>query len=120
MPLRRLDPRVIADICDVVELKITEKVKSDFRSEMELMKNDMITEVMRAIVGMPRNLGTNDSYEEVVEDFEAVGSSGDDQRDRSGENRIGRLHRSGTRLSTSYQMEVSTLSSTLRPKDLID
>ena len=78
IPPRRLDSRVIQDLCDTMESRIIEKVKSDFRSEMELMKNDMIIEVMRAIAGMLRNLGTEDGYEEVAEDFEVVGSSGDD------------------------------------------
>ena len=42
---------------------------------MELMRND----IMRAIVGVIRILGTDDGYEEVVEDFEVVGFSGQDR-----------------------------------------
>ena len=63
------------------------------------MKNDMVTEIMRAITGVPQNVGTEYGYEEVAEDFEPAGSSGDDWRDRSGEDRTTRLPRSTTRFS---------------------
>lgn len=92
MAPRRLDPRVIADLFDTVEYRITKKVKSDFRFEMKLMKNDMVTEIMRFFVGVPQNVGTKDGSEEATEDFEPIGSSGDDQRDKSGEDITALLH----------------------------
>jgi hypothetical protein len=58
MPLRRLDLREIIDLCDVLETKISEKVRSDIRSKMELMKNDMVIHIMRDIAGLSRNVGT--------------------------------------------------------------
>lgn len=119
MPLTRLDPRVISDLCDIIESQITEKVKSYIRSEMELMKNDMVTEIMRTIDGIPQNVGTEDGYEEAAEEFETVGSSGDDRRNRSTEDRIARLPRLAAQFSNS-RMKVSTFSSTLKPENLID
>ena len=97
MPLRRLDPRVLVDLYDIVESRITKKVKSDFRSEMELMKNDMVAEIISVLTGIPWNVGTEDVYEEAAKEFEPGGSSGDDQRDRSGEDRTTRLPRSTAR-----------------------
>ena len=73
----KIGPRAIDDLCDAVEARISEKVRSDFRSELEMMKN----EVMRAIVGVLRNVGTEDGYEEAPEDFEVAGSSGEDKID---------------------------------------
>ena len=46
---------------------------SDLRN---MMKSDMIVEIVSALGGIPRHVGIEDSYEEVVEDFEVVGSSG--------------------------------------------
>ena len=88
MPLRRLDPRVIDDLSDVVEERILERVEADFRSEIEevkatfrfemaLMKSDMIIEIISAIGGVPQDTGTKDGYEEAVEDFEFARSSGE-------------------------------------------
>ena len=97
MPTRRLDPRVIAELYDALETKISEKVRSDFKSEMELMKNDMVVEIIRAIVGVPRNVGMENGYEEAVEDFETIRSSGranQDERPRG--NRVVQLDRSGS------------------------
>lgn len=34
MPLRRLDPGAIVDLCDAVESKIYDKVRPDVRSEI--------------------------------------------------------------------------------------
>ena len=33
------------------------------------MKSDMITEIISAIGGVPQKMGTENGYEEVVEDF---------------------------------------------------
>ena len=96
MSLRRLDPREIDDLCDVVETKILEKIRSDFISEMELMKNDIVTKIMRVISGVPRNVGVEDGYEEDVEDFEVVGSNCEDITDhleRPMGNRVGQFAR---------------------------
>ena len=92
LPPRRLDARAIADLCDAVELRIIEKIRLDFRFEMELMKNDMVVKTMRAIVGVPRNVGTKDGYEESLEDFEVFGFSDQDRTncvERSMEDRVG-------------------------------
>ena len=43
---------------------------------MELMKSDMIAEIVSALGGIPRHVGTKDGYEEVVEDFETTRSNG--------------------------------------------
>ena len=76
MPPKRLDPREIDNLCDIVEGKISENIRLDIRSEMALMKSDMIAEIVTTLGGVPRDVGTEESYEEVVEDFEATGSSG--------------------------------------------
>ena len=70
MPPRRLDPRVIDDLSDVVEERISKKVKKDFKSKMEvkatfrskmaLMKNDMIIEIISTIDGVPQHVGIKD------------------------------------------------------------
>ena len=120
---KRLDPRVIADLTDSVEERISKKVKADFKSEMILMKSDMITEIMSALGGIPGYMGTKDSYEEVVEDFEVVGSSGRgriDQVERTMGNRAGQFDRSGSQLKLKHKMEVSNFLGTLNPEDLID
>lgn len=54
MTPRRLEPREIDHICDVLETRISDKIRLDFRFEMELIKN----EIMRAITSVPRNVGT--------------------------------------------------------------
>ena len=76
MPPRRLDPREIDDLCDAVEGRISEKIRTDIRSEMALMKSDMIAEIVNALGGIPRLVGTKNSYEKDIEDFETIGSSG--------------------------------------------
>ena len=66
-------------------------------------------------------MGTKDSYEEVVEDFKVVGSSGrSDQVERPRGNRTGQFDRPGPQFKLKHKMEVSNFSSTLNPKDLID
>ena len=75
MPPKRLDPRAIVDLCDVVETNISEKVRLDFRFEIELIKN----EIMRSIVVVLRNVSTKDGYEESTEDFKFFRSSGEEK-----------------------------------------
>ena len=79
MPSRRLDPRAIDDISEVVEARISEKIRVEFRSKIALMKSDMIAEIVSALGGVPRHVGNEDGYEEVVEDFQVVGSTGDNR-----------------------------------------
>lgn len=43
------------------------------------MKNDIVTQIMRSIASVPKNVGIEDGYEEVVEEFKVVGSSGEDR-----------------------------------------
>ena len=81
MPPRRLDPREIDDLSDVVEQRISEKIRVVFRSEIALMKSDMIAEIMSALGGVPRHVGTEDGYEEVAEDFGIARSSSEDRTD---------------------------------------
>ena len=68
-----MDSRKINDLCDVVETNISKKVRLDFRFEIELIKN----EIMRAIIVVPRSVSTKDGYEESVENFKFVRSSGE-------------------------------------------
>ena len=42
MPPRRLDPKENDDLTDVVEQRILEKIREKLRSEIALMKSDMI------------------------------------------------------------------------------
>ena len=77
MPPRKLDPRKIDDLIDTMEERISElikaqieEVKANFRSEMMLIKSDMISEMESALGGVTRHVGTKYGYEEVVEDFE--------------------------------------------------
>jgi hypothetical protein len=122
MPLRRLDPREIDDLSDVVEERISEKVKEDFRSEMEevkanfrsqttLIKSDMIVEIMIALGGLPRHASTEGSYEEIFEYFDVVGSSCEDQNDhveRPIGIRAGHFSSPGSQLKLKHKMEVSS------------
>ena len=89
MPPKRSDPK---DIDDAMEESLLEKIKEDFRSKIEevrvefrsqiaLMKSDMIAEIVSALGSVPRHVGIEGSYEEVVEDFEVAGSSGEDKTD---------------------------------------
>lgn len=87
------------------------------------MKNEMVSNIMKSIAGTLRKLGTKDGYEEVGEDFEAIGLNGEDRVDwveRYVEDRSDQLERSMAWLSTSHRMDVSNFSSTLKPEDLID
>ena len=71
---------------------------------MEFINN----EIMRTIVGVPQHVGTEDRYEEVAEDFEVVGLSGEDRTnhmERSMEDRVGWLDRSNTRLKLKHKMD---------------
>ena len=61
MPPRRLDPRAIDDLCDVVKGRILQKIRVDIRSKMTLMKSSMISEIVSALGGIPRHVGTKDS-----------------------------------------------------------
>ena len=72
MPHRRLDRRVIDDLCDFFEGRILEKNRVDIISEMALMKSDMINKIKCALGGIPRQVGSEDSYEEAIEDFESA------------------------------------------------
>lgn len=81
MPPRRLDPREIDHLRDVVEERISknvkeyfiyeiEEVKANFRSKMALMKSYIFSTIMSALGGVPWHVGTEGSYEEVVEELE--------------------------------------------------
>ena len=125
---------MINDLSDVVEERISDKVKENFRSEMEevkanfrsqitLMKSDMIVEILSALGGIPRYVGTEGIYEKVSEDFEVIGSSGEDRTnhvERPIGTRIGQFARSGSQLKLKHKMEVSNFSGTLNLEDLID
>ena len=65
------------DITDVMEEWILEKMRAKFRSEIALMKSDMIMEIVSALGGVPRHVGTKDGYEEAIEEFEIAESSGE-------------------------------------------
>ena len=69
---------MIEDLSYVVELKIIEKVREDFRSRIELLKIDIIVKIISSIGGLPQHKSTEDGYEEFVEDFKVVGYSGED------------------------------------------
>lgn len=76
------------DLCDAKEARILEKVKIDFRYEMDSMKN----EIMMAIAGVPWHVGIEYGYDEFSEDFEVAGSSGEDRNnhvERSMEGKVG-------------------------------
>ena len=99
MPPRRLDPRAIDDLSDVVEERILEKIRVEFRSEIALMKGDMIVEIVSALGGVPRHVGIEDGYEEATEDFEFFESNGEartDRIDRPMGNRVGQFSRLGS------------------------
>lgn len=78
IPPRRLDHRKIYYLSDVLEENILEKIREEFRSEIELMKSGMIVEIVSALGGLPRHVVTKGSYDEFVEDFDITRSSGDD------------------------------------------
>ena len=61
---------------------------------MELMKSDIIAEVVSALGGIHRHVGTKDGYEEATKDFKTIGSSDEAKTDcleRSMGNRVGQL-----------------------------
>ena len=73
---------------------------------MKLTRND----IMRVIVGVPRNMDTEDGYEEVAEDFEIVGSSGEDRTnhmERYVEDITGQWDRSEAWLKLTHKKDVS-------------
>ena len=131
MPPKRFDRRAIHDLTDSVKERISEKVKSDFkfefedvraefRSQIALMKSDMITEIVSALGSVPRHVGTEDGYEEVAEDFEFAESSGEARTERPSGIRVGQFARPGSQLKLKHKMEVSNFLGTLNPQDLID
>ena len=68
-------------------------------------------------------MGTKDDYEEAVEDFEIVESSGEAKTDRTERpmgNRVGQFARLGSQLKLKNKMELSNFSGTLNSKELID
>ena len=87
---------------------------------MALMKSDMIVEIVSALGGAPRHVGTEDGYKEDVEDFEVVGSSGEGRTKRPRGNRDSQFDRFGSQLKLKHKMEVSNFLGTLNPEDLID
>ena len=87
------------------------------------MKSAMIAKIVSALGGVPKHVGTKCSYEEVFEDFEVVGSSGDDRIDhveRPIGTRFGQFARHSSQLKMKHKMEVSDFLGTLTTKDLID
>ena len=82
MPPRILDPKENDDLNDGMEERILEKLRAELKLEMALMKSDMITEIVSALGGVPRHVGTKDGCEEVVEDFEVIRSSGEEKNNR--------------------------------------
>ena len=121
MPPRKLEPREISNLSDVVEEQISEKVKEDFkfefedvraefRSQIASMKSDMIAEIVSALGGVPRHVCIEGSHEEVVEDFEVARSSGEDRSDhveRPIGIRAGQFARPGSQLKLKHKMKVS-------------
>lgn len=134
MPPRRFNPGAIDDLSDVVEERISKKVKEDFRSQMEevkvnfrsemaLMKSDMITKIVSALGGLPRHVAAEDGYEKVVEDFKVSRLSGEDKIDhveRPMGNRASQFVRFGSQLKLKHKIEISNFSCTLNPEDIID
>ena len=87
------------------------------------MKSDMIIEIVSVMDGVHQHVSTKDGYEEVVENFEVVGLSGQDRIDqieRSMQDVIGWLNWSDTKLNLKHKKDISNLTRTLNPKDLID
>ena len=123
MALRGFNSREIDDLSYVVEERISKKIRAEFRSEIALMKSDMIAEIVSALGGVPRHVDTKGIYEEVAEDFEVAGLSSEDIPDcveRPIGIRDGKFARPGSQLKLKHKMEVSNFSGTLTPEDLID
>lgn len=116
IPPKRLHPRVIDDLSDVVEERILEKIKEKFRSEMALLKSDMIAKIISTIGGVPWHVGSKEGYEEVAEDFEVSRLRGEEKTDhveRPMGNRDDEFYRPRSQLRLKHKMEVSNFSSTL-------
>ena len=100
-----------------------EEVKYSFISEMELMKSDMVFEIVSSLGDVTGHVGTKDCYEEVAKEFEIVRWSGKDINDHVGipiGNRFVQFARHGSQLRLKYKMGVSNFSSTLTLEELID
>ena len=87
------------------------------------MKSDMVAEIVSALGGVPRHVATKGSYEEVVKDFEVIGSSGGDKNNRV-ERPIGtradQFSRPGYQLKLKHKIEFSNFSGTMTLEDLIN
>ena len=115
MPPRRLDPREIDDLTDSVEERISEKVKSDFKSEFEdvraefrsqiaSMKSDMIAEIVSALGGVPRHVGTEGSYDEAAKDFEVASEDRTNREERPIGIRAIQFAQPGSQLKLKHKM----------------
>ena len=83
----------------------------------------MIAEIVSALGGAPRHVGTDDGYEEVAKDFEVTRLSSEDRIDhveRPIRTRVGQFARLGSHLKLKHKMEVSYFLGTLNLEDLID
>ena len=76
---KKMDHGIIIVICNAIETKISKNIKVYFISRIKLMKNYMVPEIMRDIVGVPRNVSTKDVYKEATKDFEFIRSSCEDR-----------------------------------------
>ena len=98
-------------------------IKEEFRYEIALMKSDMIVEIVSALGGVPRHVGTQGSYEEFDKDFKVFGLSGEDRTDRKERPiviRVGQFARPRSQLKLKHKMEVSNFLGASIHKDLID
>ena len=80
----------------------------------------MVVEIMRAIYHVPRNVGTKDGYEEVVEDFEVSSEDKTNHEERPIGIRASQFAQPGSQLKLKHKMEVSNFLGTLNLEDLID
>ena len=106
-----------------MEERILKKIREELIFEIYLMKSDMIAEILSALGDALRHVGTKDLYEEVFEDFEFFGSSGEiiiDHLERPIGARASQFTRLRSQLKLKHKMEVSKFSSTLTLEDLID
>ena len=122
MPPRRLDPKENDDLNDAMEERILEKLRAELKSEMALRKSDMIAEIVSALGGVPRHVGSEGNYDEAVEDFEVTGEDIIDCEERPIGIRASQFARPGSqlKLKLKHKMEVSNFPGTLNPEDLID
>lgn len=119
IPPKILEPREIEDLCDIVEARILEKVKIDFRFEMESIKN----KIMRAIASVPQYVCTKYGHKEVPKDFEVsilISKDRIDHVERPMGDTAGQFSRPRSQLKLKHRIEVSNFSSTLNLEDLID